>query len=508
MEKVLDDETRKLLEEISKMLETLNKEEMLEKLEKMKENNEDLEYQIDRNLELFRQLELEKLITEVLSDIEELNKVQEQGLKNIEEGKKDSAEMHMEDIENMFENVKEGLDEIELKNEELEESYMLPKTDDLEREIDNKLNETKEQMNRGRMKKAAESQEQVKEGLKNLHEQIFQFLQQMQTQQLGEDINLLRGLLENILDLSFDQEELMERLLLIDPDDPEYILIGKKQKGIVDEMKKVEDSLKALSKRQVSIGQTVQKELSAIEHNVKLAMEDIGERRAQAGAARQQYTITSLNNLSLLLAEALRNMENNMAMQNQMQGKGQCSQPGGGKSKSPSLSKLQQQLNEQLKKLQQQGNSEGKSEGEKGFSEELARMAAQQEMIRRAMEQFMEELEEHGINNHGLDKSLMEMEKTEEQLINKIINKETIERQKRILTRLLQSEKALQEREKDEKRESNEGKDIERGNQNLNFEYKEFERFNEMINKLTRDIEFDYFYEQKILQYKTKILVK
>ena len=50
------------------------------------------------------------------------------------------------------------------------------------------------------------------------------------------------------------------------------------------------------------------------------------------------------------------------------------------------------------------------------------------------------------------------MEQTETDLVNKIINNETIKRQKEILTRFLESEKAEKERELDEKRESNEAK--------------------------------------------------
>ncbi len=69
-------------------------------------------------------------------------------------------------------------------------------------------------------------------------------------------------------------------------------------------------------------------------------------------------------------------------------------------------------------------------------------MAAQQEMLRNAMQKHMDDLEKYGINDHGLEKALGDMEKTEEELINKIIDQETINRQKDILTRLLKSEKS------------------------------------------------------------------
>jgi hypothetical protein len=63
------------------------------------------------------------------------------------------------------------------------------------------------------------------------------------------------------------------------------------------------------------------------------------------------------------------------------------------------------------------------------------------------------------------------MEKTETDLVNKILNNETLKRQQEILTRLLESEKAEKQRELDEKRESNEGKIQNYSNPNQFLEY-------------------------------------
>jgi hypothetical protein len=64
------------------------------------------------------------------------------------------------------------------------------------------------------------------------------------------------------------------------------------------------------------------------------------------------------------------------------------------------------------------------------------------------------------------------MEETETDLVNKVINQETIKRQEEILTRLLESEKAEKEREQDEKRQSNEAKNENFSNPNEFLEYK------------------------------------
>jgi len=51
-----------------------------------------------------------------------------------------------------------------------------------------------------------------------------------------------------------------------------------------------------------------------------------------------------------------------------------------------------------------------------------------------------------------------DMEKNEKDILNKRISQETFDRQQKILTRMLESEKAEEKREKEEKRESTESK--------------------------------------------------
>ena len=59
MNKVLDEETKKLLQEMEEMMEKADKEKLKELLDKLDEENTDLEKELDRELELFKQLEFE-----------------------------------------------------------------------------------------------------------------------------------------------------------------------------------------------------------------------------------------------------------------------------------------------------------------------------------------------------------------------------------------------------------------------------------------------------------------
>jgi hypothetical protein len=63
------------------------------------------------------------------------------------------------------------------------------------------------------------------------------------------------------------------------------------------------------------------------------------------------------------------------------------------------------------------------------------------------------------------------MEQTEQDLVNKQINAETIQRQQEILDKMLEFEKAEKEKEQDDQRQSNEAKDYNLSNPIGFFEY-------------------------------------
>jgi hypothetical protein len=125
------------------------------------------------------------------------------------------------------------------------------------------------------------------------------------------------------------------------------------------------------------------------------------------------------------------------------------------KGNKPSLSQLQQQLNNKIQELKNSGKS-GRE-----LSEELAEMAAEQERIRRAIEEMQEKMkEENGTAPGGELPS--KMEQTEMDLVNKQLTDQLIKRQQEILTRLLDAEKSMREQDMDEERKGEAAKDYEK----------------------------------------------
>ncbi len=513
MEKLLDDETRKLLEEIQKMLDEIDKDKISEMLEKIQMSNEELNLELERNLELFKQLELEKEITESIEALKELAEEQhtlaEESIMpdaNAEEIADKQQELNEE-----FDRIADKLKKMEEINEELHSPHSLENTDSQQEEIKQQMQESMNKLQQGSPGDASPNQQDASEKMQELSDMLSDMLDDMMAQQLAEDIMTLRQILNNLVHLSFEQEDLMEVAKRTSRVDPRYPEIINKQNQLRRDFQIIEDSLVALGKRQMAIQSIVSREISAIKENMEqsvsrfLDVHTVGIRNRQGreqGIERQQFAMTSMNNLALLLAESLDNMRD---QQNQMMGQGQqCTKPnqGGGGGSLQQLRESQESLNQRMQQLRDQLQQGEQPDGRRNsMSEQFARMAAEQEALRRALNQHMEQLQQQGHSELGeLSEIMEEMEKTEEELIHKMLNNNTMIRQEQITTRLLESERAEMQRELDERREGTEVKNQLFSNPELFLEYKRLqEREQEMLRYSTPQLQ--PFYKSKVNQY-------
>jgi hypothetical protein len=482
-ENVLSEEMKELYRKVQELMEKLDKEQLQEQLQEMKMDQQDIEKELDRALEQLKRMDVEQKAEDIAKQLEDLAKKQEELAEKTEEGKSDQEELkkEQEELNKEMEELRKEMDELEKKNEELETPMDLPKTDEQEQQIQDEQEKSSEQLEKKQNQKAGESQKKAAEQMEQLAFQMQSAMQSNAQEQQEEDMDALRQLLENIVHLSFEQEALMEDLGSTNVRDPRFVTHGRTQRKLRDDAKVIEDSLYALSKRVPQLEAIVNREMTAVNGNMDEATRLLGEARANErfkpmATDKQQHAMTSLNNLALLLDEALQQMQQQMAQS--MPGSGSCNKPGGtgsGQGKKPSMAKMkaqQEALQKQLEEMRK-GMEKGKKPGEKpgqqnpggmgmpGMSQQLANLAAQQAAIRKEMQKLGQELNKDGSGaGNGINKLAEEMEKNERDIVNKNITPETMRRQQDIMTRLLEHEKAERERELDQKRTSNEGRDM------------------------------------------------
>jgi hypothetical protein len=473
-EQLSDEALQERMEELKKELEQLDKDELTNMMEQMKQRNEELKSNLEQNLELYKQLEFEKKLEETISKLEELSQEQKELAEETKE--KDITEQEslkeQEEIKEKFESIEEDLAKTEELNQELEKPFDVNADQQDIDDVKSEMNEASENLNKGKQKKASENQQNSGQKMEEMASQLGMMMQSAMASRMGEDADYIKKLLDNLLDLSFNLEQLMDVVELTSQNDPKYIENIDQLKLINDDFSIVHDSLVALSKRQLMIKPFIIKESDKVINNINKGLNSMQERRKGRSLSEQQYAMTSMNNLALMLAESLNQMQQSMQMSGTASGM-QCPNPGQAKPGSlDAIGKMQQELNQQMKGGKQQTGQEGQ-DGMNGNSEELARMAAQQSEIRRRLQQYIEEMETEGGTGNALQKLVEEMLKSEEDIVNRRISQETLERQKDIEVRLLKSEKARMEREKKKERESEEGKNRKRSNLTDQLEYKE-----------------------------------
>jgi hypothetical protein len=284
-------------------------------------------------------------------------------------------------------------------------------------------------------------------------------MQQMQKQMEGmqnsmsmemdmENLESLRQILHGLVKLSFDQEKLMKDFNELQQNDPRFNILAQLQLKLKDDSKILEDSLLALGKRDPMMGSFITREITELNNHMDKVIDANKERRRPQSASEMQLTMTSINNLALMLDDHFDMMMQMMA--NAKPGKGKSKQKG----KEKSLGEMQQQLNQKIQELRNSGKS-GRQ-----LSEELAEMAAEQERIRRALQEMQEKMGEQGHIPGGDLPS--KMEQTEMDLVNKQLTDQMVKRQKEILTRLLEAEKSMREQDMDDERKGETAKDYEK----------------------------------------------
>ncbi len=472
-EQILSEEMKEKLKELEKMMENLDKNKLKDMIDQMKLENKDIEKELDRSLELFKQLELDQKLTAAIEKLDRLKEQQDKLADKTDQKKVNADELKKEQdqLNKEFDALRKDMDDLQKKNEQLEEPQPMENTDQMEQDIQQEMQNSSEQMQQGKSGKASKSQKNASQKMQEMSDKMKQSQESSQEESLEEDVSKLREILENLLQLSFDQELLMKQLQRTPPGNPLYVKITADQKKIRDDSRMIEDSLFALSKRVAQIQSFINREISSINMNLDKTIGYMAERQSSSAASRQQFVMTSINNLALMLSEVTEQMQQQMAeQQKQKEGSGSCKKPGknkkpgSGKPSMSTLRQLQEQLNEQMKQMKEGMGKPGQKPGDgmKGSqgSEQLARMAAQQEMLRNELQKMMNEMMKDGNSgNAGNLKNLAnKMEQTESDIVNKNITLETMRRQQEIMSRLLEAEKAERERELDNKRESNENK--------------------------------------------------
>ncbi|SEA94284.1 DUF4175 family protein [Pedobacter hartonius] len=495
---ILDPKTKALLEKLQSLMDQNNKDQVQNELSKMTMDNKSLKKELDRVLELYKQLEFEQSLQEKIDRLKNLSDAQKGLAKKTQEKNAATEDLKKQQQKNTeeFNELKKEMQQLDQKNQTLEHPNDFRPMEKETKSVQEQQHKSMENLEKKQSQQAAANQQKAAEEMRKMAKQLEEANQQSAEMENNLQTEELRRLLQNLLQTSFDQEKVMVNLKKMVSGDPSYLKNVQQQREIKDNMKTISDSLSSLSRRVPQIESTVNEEMQKINFNIDKSLESLGERRTAEAGRNQQYTMSSVNNLALMLNEALDQLEKNKK-NSKSGGKGK------GKQSMQQLQQMQQQLNKNMQQARQQLEKDGnKGSVPKGkMSESFAKMAQQQQMIREALQKLNAEENKDGKNGSGnLNQMVKDMKLTESDLINKRLEEETIKRQQGLMTKLLDAEKASRDQDEEGKRESRAGKEFPPSYPKM---LEQFKKDNlgekEFLQKLPPTL--NYYYKNKISTY-------
>lgn len=446
MDDVMTDELKKLLEEFAELAEKFNSSQLNDLNKRMDISMDDLSKQLDRNLEMLRKMKIEQDLENLIERVEEVQQRQEKSAEDILNDKNFALQRELTDKDKKeTELIREDLKKLNEANAKLKKPMVLDDFEDETGEILKNMDNTGIELDKKNSRNSSKSMKETSDMLKSLAFAMKQMLDANRMQENAENIETLQQILTNLVFLSFEQERILVETSSVPPNDPVLRLLTRDQRKLEVQSKVVKDSLYALANRAPQIGNVVNNELMALELSLSRSGELMGEALFSQAGTHQQLALTSVNNLALLLSEALRSMEEEQA--NATPGDENCQS--GKKGNMGKLKSQSDNLRNQLQKMIDQMKS-GKNMGRE-FSQSL--------MEHEMMQQMLREMMNNGSVGSDARKQLQQidqlLERNRKELMNKNINQQMIQRQHEILTRLLEAEKSERERDLDNKRESN-----------------------------------------------------
>ena len=460
----------KLLEELKELTDKLQKEELTDKIKKLTNKNKQNEKSLERILELTKRFYVEQKANQIKEKLDDLAKKQEELAKNEENSSEKQKKLNKE-----FNELKKEMDQLEKDNKDLKKPMDLPKTGEDEKSVDQEQKEATDKLEEGEKenlenshksdskKSASNNQKSAAQKMKKMSGMMGQSMQQSEEEGEQEDINALRAIVENLIEFSFQQEDLLEGISMIDNAHPEFANKLKKQHVLKEYFEHIDDSLYTLSMRQPKISSKIFKHLSDAHYHLDESLIHLADNKLNVGVSDQQFVMTATNNLANLLSNSLNSMQNASPGMGSAKKKGESfSLPDIIQKQGEMIEKMKDGIKPGEKSGEKKGGKEGEKPGENGqksgegegeqMNGELYEIYKEQAQMRKMLEDALDDKKGGG---KVVEDVLKKMEQLERDLLEKGFNKQTLHKMLQMKHELLKLKKAAQKQGQDNKRESN-----------------------------------------------------
>ena len=429
-----------LMEALKNIQQSLNEDDFKKSLEEL--NNfdfemNDLEQQVDRMIDLFEQIVAEQKLDELTKKIKSMQDLQKEISETIN---KDHKNKNIKPMENKQKNNLDNLDDV------------LNQTSDIMKNIDQKISEKINQLSASKelidIKKDInsilnsnnnkssmnQSSNNIENNLEKINSELEKIIEEYQEKATQEMLNMYSRIIKNLIDMSYGQEELVEKSKNINSKkDTSITQIKSRENVLLQQYKNIFIQISDLTKKSFHVSAETSKTFSQIFNYLIKTINAFEQGEIKSAKKNQIAVMEYINKTILLLIDAMKNMQSS----------GEASGYSQYLESMENLMSEQQNLNQGMSSLipmpfGQQSNQQGLMQS----------LMQQQQNLKQQLEALMKEsLSSSSDNNgEGLGKALEDMDKIIKDFENNNISQESINRGEQVYRKLLEHKNSLRNR--------------------------------------------------------------
>ena len=450
VESLIPEDLLKNMADLQDALEEMNMEKLKDAMENLSNNMEQLESDLDRYLDIFKRLQAEQKMDEIAKRLEQLAEQQDmldQNLNQVPDNADPStfARMEQEEQRNLqeFQSIESLMEDasemISPYSESASESLEQMESSDLTDETEEALSQAMRHMREMQKGDAQQQSMNALQKLQQMQEQFSQIQNQFRMESVAQMTEKFQVMMQDVLYLSKKQENLTQEVKGTSRTSHRLRDLTAQQQLLQDQLRQIMNQMMELSRETFSITPQLGQSMGMTAAMMEQAKNELADRNKIKANTSQNHAMQSLNKAALSLFNSMKQME-----------------------ASGSASGYEAFL-EQLQKMsgQQQGlNNQGMqlSLGQMAASAQqkmMQQMLKGQKQIKKSLDQLMEEIKQSGEDGLGDLSGLgKDMEEVIKDLQRKRFTRKTQNRQQRILSRMLDSQKSMTQRGQKEERKS------------------------------------------------------
>ena len=431
LQDIMTPELMDAMNELQEAMKNLDPNQIAEALENFEFNLEEFEEQLDRFIDMFELAQAEQKINELSELIENISNKQnelveqidedfsQQSLLNSKSTKQEKRFNNFEDLLNQsIDQIASVSENTSTKLDEINKSSIVPETND-------DLNKTTQNIQNNDQESASSNSKLAQNNINNILEEIENIKEEF----INESIQKIKDefvlIINDIITISNQQEKIILNSRGLKSNSPTLPKINKQQDNINREISQLLGQLVSLSNKTFFVTPSINRAFGQSSSSIIHAISSFEQKKITPGLKSQKEALSNINLATQLLLDALNEMLNSNSASGFEQFMESLEEMG----------KKQQGINQGT--MQMQLNQLGLMQQEK-LMEQLQN---QQEQLKKQLDDLLGEFPGEG--SGSMEKVSEDMDEIIKDFKDKKINRETIERQKQILSRMLDKQKSL-----------------------------------------------------------------